>query len=53
MPTWIFVLAGLIVIVALIIKSLIKDIKSGKGTCSCGCANCHGQCCKKTDEHSA
>ncbi|MBR1735423.1 MAG: FeoB-associated Cys-rich membrane protein [Firmicutes bacterium] len=49
MPAWVFVLIGLIVIVALIIRSIIKNIKSGKGTCSCGCSECagHGQCCDK------
>ncbi len=30
----------LIAVVALIIAKLIKDKKSGKGGCGCGCENC-------------
>ena len=33
-------------IIALAIRSVIKDKRSGKGSCGCGCANCamHGKC---------
>ncbi len=30
------------VIVGLIIRSLVKDKKSGKGICGGDCSNCHG-----------
>ncbi len=35
-----------IAIIAFAAYSLIKDKKSGKGSCGCGCANCamHGKC---------
>ena len=51
MHGWIIVLIGLIAIVALIIKSLVKNIRSGKGTCSCGCADCAAKCGKKGSCH--
>ena len=40
--------AGLIVIVALIVRSLIRQKKQGKSSCGAGCAHCamHGQCHK-------
>ncbi|MBE6869512.1 FeoB-associated Cys-rich membrane protein [Ruminococcus albus] len=33
-------------ILALAIRSVIKDKRSGKSSCGCGCANCamHGKC---------
>ena len=42
----IIVILILIAVLALAIRSIIKDKKSGKGTCGCGCANCamHGKC---------
>jgi hypothetical protein len=38
----------LIGIVAAIIFKMIKDKKSGKGSCGCGCEHCamHGKCHK-------
>ena len=38
----------LIGIVAAIIVKMIKDKKSGKGSCGCGCEHCamHGKCHK-------
>lgn len=35
-------------VVAAVFLSMIKDKKSGKGSCGCGCENCalHGQCRK-------
>lgn len=38
----IIVLLVLAVIVALIIRSIVKDKKSGKGMCGGDCSNCHG-----------
>ena len=37
---------GLLAIVALIILKMVKDKRSGKTSCGCGCANCamHGKC---------
>ncbi|MBQ7265394.1 MAG: FeoB-associated Cys-rich membrane protein [Firmicutes bacterium] len=47
MQSWIFVLVALVVIVALIVRKLILDFKSGKTSCSCGCKNCSANCkCK-------
>ncbi len=42
----ILITAGLAVIVALIIRSLIHQKKQGKSTCGNNCAHCamHGQC---------
>ena len=40
---------GLIAVVVLIIRSLVRTKKLGKGTCSCGCSHCamKGKChCK-------
>ena len=36
----------LVIIVALIIRKMIKDKRQGKSSCSCGCSNCalKGQC---------
>ncbi len=33
-------------VIALVIHSMIKDKKAGKGGCGCGCENCalHGKC---------
>jgi flagellar biogenesis protein FliO len=38
----------LIAIVALIVRKLIRDKRSGRSSCGCGCANCamHGKCHK-------
>ncbi len=38
----IIVAVVLTVIVGLIIRSLVKDKKSGKGICGGDCSNCHG-----------
>ena len=42
----ILICMGLIVIVALIVRSLIRQKKQGKSSCGAGCAHCamHGQC---------
>ena len=42
----IIVIAILLIIIGLAVRSIIKDKKSGKGTCGCGCAGCamHGKC---------
>ncbi len=46
----IIVLAVLITVVTLIVRKMVKDKKSGKGSCSCGagCGNCpmSGSCHK-------
>ena len=44
----ILICIGLIVIVALIVRSLIRQKKQGKSSCGDGCAHCamHGQCHK-------
>ena len=44
----ILICIGLIVIVALIVRSLIRQKKQGKSSCGAGCAHCamHGQCHK-------
>ena len=54
MYQWVLVLIALIVIVALIIVSMVKDKRSGKSTCGHGCQNCamHGQCHKMADKNS-
>ena len=46
MDQWVLVLIALIVIVALIIISMVKDKKAGKSSCGHGCQNCamHGKC---------
>jgi len=36
--------AALVVIVALIIRKMIKDKKAGKSSCGCNCGECHGNC---------
>lgn len=39
------VVVVLVIIVALIIRSMIKDKKSGKSLqCGCDCKNCSGHC---------
>lgn len=38
----IIVVVILIVIIGLIIRTLVKDKKSGKGLCGGDCSNCHG-----------
>lgn len=45
----IFICLVLIVIVAAIIRSLIRDKKRGKSSCGAGCAHCamSGSCHKK------
>ena len=47
----ILICMGLIVIVALIVRSLIRQKKQGKSSCGAGCAHCamHGQCHKERD----
>ncbi len=59
MITWIssnigtiIVAAILIAIVVAIIRSTIKDRRSGKTSCGCGCANCAmaGQCHKANSD---
>ena len=52
----IVVSAALILIVALVIRKLIKDKKAGKhacgcdcGSCGCGCGSCSDHVTKKTD----
>ena len=47
----ILICMGLIVIVALIVRSLIRQKKQGKSSCGAGCAHCamHGQCHKDTE----
>ena len=44
----ILICMGLIVIVALIVRSLIRQNKQGKSSCGAGCVHCamHGQCHK-------
>lgn len=44
----ILICMGLIVIVALIVRGLIRQKKQGKSSCGAGCAHCamHGQCHK-------
>jgi putative effector of murein hydrolase LrgA (UPF0299 family) len=39
----------LICIVTAVIVKMVKDKKSGKGTCGCGCEHCamHGKCQSK------
>ena len=39
----------LIAVVSLIVVKMIKDKKSGKGSCGCGCEHCarHGKCHNK------
>lgn len=38
----------LVVILFFVIRKMIKDRKSGKNGCSCGCENCqYGKNCKK------
>lgn len=36
----------LVIIVALVIRKMIKDKRQGKSSCGCGCANCalKGRC---------
>ncbi|MBR1797058.1 MAG: FeoB-associated Cys-rich membrane protein [Clostridiales bacterium] len=36
----IIILLILAVVVALVIRSMIKDKKSGKGSCGCNCGSC-------------
>ncbi len=36
----IIVIIILLTIIALIVRSIIKDKKSGKSSCGCGCAHC-------------
>lgn len=45
----VIVLLILALIVGAVIYSMIRDKKSGKGGCGCGCKNCamHGQCHKE------
>lgn len=38
-PT-VLICLGLVAIVALIIRSIVKDKKKGKSTCGCNCAHC-------------
>ncbi len=39
------VIVVLVIVVALIIRSMIKDKKSGKSLqCGCDCKNCSGHC---------
>lgn len=38
----IVVLAALVLIVALIVRSMIKDKKSGKSSCGGDCSHCRG-----------
>ena len=42
----IIVIAILLAVIALAVRSIIKDRKSGRGSCGCGCANCamKGRC---------
>ena len=42
----IIVITIVVAILALALRSVIKDRLSGKGGCGCGCANCamHGKC---------
>ena len=42
----IIVILVLAAVIALAVRSMIKDKKSGKGGYGCGCANCamHGKC---------
>lgn len=49
MPT---VIVGVIVaaVIALVIIKIIKDKKSGKGGCSCGCDGCSAGCNCHSDE---
>jgi hypothetical protein len=44
----IIVSAILVVVVGLVVFKMIKDKKSGKSSCSCGCAGCpmSGKCHK-------
>ncbi|HOC34572.1 MAG: FeoB-associated Cys-rich membrane protein [Ruminococcus sp.] len=46
MQSWMIVLFVLILAVALIIVSMVKDKKAGRSSCGHGCQNCamHGQC---------
>ncbi len=39
----IVVIAILVVVVALVIRGMIRDKKAGKSSCGCGCASC-GAC---------
>ena len=42
---------GLLAVVALIILKMVKDQRSGKSSCGCGCSNCamRGQCHKQAE----
>lgn len=44
--------AILIAVIALIIAGLVRDKRSGKSSCGCGCTGCamKGQCHSKKDE---
>ena len=52
MATWI--VGGIVVlIVAAVVRKMIRDRRAGRGACSCGgdCACCHG-CASRTQEDS-
>jgi hypothetical protein len=40
----IVIAAALILIVALIIRKMIRDKKNGKSFCGCDCSSCGGSC---------
>ncbi|MBQ7186227.1 MAG: FeoB-associated Cys-rich membrane protein [Ruminococcus sp.] len=45
----------LLLILSAAVMKLIKDRKSGKSSCGCGCAGCamHGACAKQRGEREA
>lgn len=48
----IIVSAIIVLVVALVIFVMIRDRRSGKSSCSCGCSSCamSGECQKRRDE---
>ena len=49
----ILISAGLLVVVILIIRYLLRQKKAGKSSCGAGCAHCamHGQCHSQSCKH--
>lgn len=47
----IIIIAVLVLMVALIIRSIVKDKKAGKNTCGANCAHCaNAGCCHKKEK---
>lgn len=52
MGTWI-VLSAVILVVALIIRNMIKDKKAGKSAiCGCDCKQCGGHCSRSVEREA-